>query len=323
MNLDTELALSFKKVFPEYAEKMEAAKEPEEAWRAYQEIMKDARQKYAQALRDKGYEVAEDSTYEPIMLRTELYHALINASGEDIKREILSIMHKLETLKLYDKDAEVLAAQMYAALIAAITVFQIPIISAFLLDGMAEDVAMLESVIACGLGPIIAAAVVIVTLILIPIIYLMQKPAIGVVLLINELQEDVLYKGSHFAHGDVALITKKIPKRIQFAKKDYVSAGFYTGSKLEWALIGAQGAFTVEGEKKTKFTFGFDCPLTSISVDNNCYCAIDETAEKVAEVTDEKNVQEWRDEKNGYGISMKCNSKSGSVAYYITRIYQK
>ena len=77
---------------------------------------------------------------------------------------------------------------------------------------------------------------------------------------------------------------------------------------------------TAEGGKE--FAFAFDCPLTGLYVDNNCYCAIGETAKTVAELTDEHNKQAWKDEKDGYGISIKCNDPSGSIAYYIVRIYK-
>ena len=103
----------------------------------------------------------------------------------------------------------------------------------------------------------------------------------------------------------------------------YYNLGFFTGSKKKNALYGVQGAYTLKDQSDTKFTFGFDCPLSSLYVDNNCYCGINLSAEEACKKTDDKNKQEWSDSDGQHGMSIKCNSPKGSYAYYIARIFSK
>ncbi|WP_139182188.1 hypothetical protein [Ruminococcus sp. YE71] len=156
-----------------------------------------------------------------------------------------------------------------------------------------------------------------------------EKPAMGCILLINELDENIVYTDSSFTHGKLTGYTEVIPKSIIVPQPDgsnhvYASSGFCTGSKRDKALIGVQAVLTFKGSTMGKeFNIGFDCPLSSLYVDNNCYCSVGGSAEDAAKKTDDNNNQERTDEKDGYGISIKCNSGSGSAAYYIARICKK
>lgn len=322
-NSYNELRESFAEIFPEYAARMEAAATDEEAWKTYEEIVQEARQQYAQVLKKNGLTEPSDRALSSFSITESEYQNLVNAKGDKIRQYVMATLNTHKILQQYKDDAEEIAAQMYVAQIDGITEKGILASQAALLEGVGEADAVLAGVVACTAEVIIAASFVIVVSILIPILYFMLKEARGLILLINDLEEKITYQSNYFLHGDVVDLTvQELPPKFVMSGKGRYSAGYFSGSKEGMALIGVQGAFTIENEAKRKFTFGFDCPLSSMYVDNNCYCAINETAEKVAELTDENNAQEWRAEKDGYGIHIKCNSKGGSVAYYIARIYK-
>lgn len=324
MSTNESLAVTFRKVFPEYAKRMDSAKNEDELWKVYHEIVGEARDQYRQELQKCNAAESDDGeSYAEILLTADKYRKIVNASGDGIRKELEALMQTLYQLKDCHPEKSEVAAQMIAAGLAAVTATAIPIVISAL---MAED--DLEAAVILGLTvvdlSIIAAAIALIVLcVVIPIIYLMAKPAIGVILLVNDLDEVLSSHSEYFAHGYATGSTRHLSKRSTVNGRDYVSVGFFTGSKYTAALIGVQGAFTVRSERGTNFTFGFDCPLTSVSADNNCYCAINEKPERVAQFTDEHNVQEWRDERNGYGLNIRCNSPSGSVAYYIARAYKK
>lgn len=324
-----ELALTFRRVFPEYAAKMDAAKTEEEKYKAYEEILGMARAKYQNVMKQTLGDDAPNG-YAPIALKPEQVQSLISASGDQIKVRMDTLMQSIELLQNYENDEEMMGVQMSLAGMAAITVSAIPVVAAKLLEGIVEITAIIEGIAAASPAAIIAAVGIIVILIVIPIIYFITKPAMGCILLINELEEDLEYTDSSFTHGKLTGYTETIPKCIIVPQSDgspahvYAASGFYTGSKIDYALIGVQAGFTLAGKSSGKtFSFGFDCPLSSMYVDNNCYCSVGGSAEDAAQKTDDNNKQEWKDEKDGYGIEIKCNSPSGSVAYYIARIYKK
>lgn len=323
-----ELALTFRKVFPEFASIMDAAKTEEETLKAFEDVLSLARSNYNTVMKQTLGDDAPDG-YAPIALKPDQVSNLLSASGDQIKVRMEALMQSIDLLKNYENDEEMMAVQMSCAGMAAITVTAIPIVAAKLLEGIVEITAIIEGIAAAGPGAIIAAAGIIVALIVIPIIYFMEKPAMGCILLINELEEDISYTGYEAPHGKITGYTESLPSSIIVPQTDgsnhvYASSGFYTGSKRDCALIGVRAGFGFKGNKSGKtFSIGFCCPLTSLYGDNNCYCSVGGSASDAAEQTDKNNKQEWKDEKDGYGISIKCNSPSGSVAYYIARIYKK
>lgn len=120
------------------------------------------------------------------------------------------------------------------------------------------------------------------------------------------------------------LMTSPIPEGVEIpGAGKYPVAGFIATEKREKALVGAQYGFTMRyGSTDTNFSFGVESLLTSMMTDNNCYCAIDESAKTVAEKTANKNKQFREAEKEGIKSSIRCNSGSGSIAYYVARAYR-
>lgn len=195
--------------------------------------------------------------------------------------------------------------------------------SSKLIVGAVETAAAYAGVTAATVALVCAIAIVVIIAILIPIIYFMQKPANCIVLLINELDDKIIFKNDYNIHGKPTLNTTPIPKAVVIPGVTTVAtAGFIATEKRENALFGTQYGFTFT-YKETELTFGVECPLTSLYADNNCYCGIGISAKKAANTTNYKNVQSWEDSNDEIKISIKCNSKSGSIAYYVARAYKK
>lgn len=321
-SVNNDLAITFAEVFPDYAKRMDAATNDEERWETYTSIVNEARESFLTLLRDNKLADLKSDAYASYLLLPKEYNRIINSSGDKIKRELQTQMQTLALLKKFSDNEDLMAAQMKASSIAAITTFSIPVFISKLMAVEDVDVAILAGLSAVEIGVIVAAIEVIILCIVCPIIYLTEKPAMGVVLLLNELDEELNYKSNYFIHGDEVGSTDRIWRMTYSKEERYVSVGFFTGSKKPNALVGVQGGFTVAAEGGKEFSFAFDCPLSGLYVDNNCYCAIGETAKTVAELTDKHNKQSWHDEKDGYGISIKCNDPSGSIAYYVVRIYK-
>jgi hypothetical protein len=152
----------------------------------------------------------------------------------------------------------------------------------------------------------------------------MSKPANCIVLIINELNDDIQFEDDYNVHGkpvtfvqDLLAVTKSKGAVVAY------SAGFFTTQKRDSALYGTQYGFRLKSAEGAVFTFGAECPLTSMYTDNNCYCAFDKSAEEAANATTDKNVQEYYAEKGDVCLSIKCNSGAGSIAYYVARIFNK
>merc|ERR1719204_2059613 len=91
--------------------------------------------------------------------------------------------------------------------------------------------------------------------------------------------------------------------------------------KKENALFGTQYGVTYQ-YKDVKFQLGFEVPLTGIYVGNNCYAAVDSTAEEAANQTNQQNQSKWSAMGKGINVDIKVNSTSGSIGYYIARVYK-
>jgi len=87
------------------------------------------------------------------------------------------------------------------------------------------------------------------------------------------------------------------------------------------ALYGTQYGFTYK-YKNINLSFGVECPLTSIYVDNNCWCGVGTSSKEAAEQTDKQNKQVWKASGDGISLSIEVNSGSGSIAYYLARAYR-
>ncbi|MGN4128153.1 hypothetical protein ACMGD3_24570 [Lysinibacillus sphaericus] len=325
IDIDLKLKQGFRSLFPDYATKLEKASSQEEINKLQAIFIEERKQALADALgKDISELVASDQTA-AIPLKKETYEILINATGDDIKRQLHVIIDGLERLKGMEKDdAGLVTAQILLSGVLGIGSLAISEVVIKLAAGAAEAVAALAGVTTATVGVVVAIAALVIVAIIIPIIYFMTKPANAIVLLINELDKPLVFVDDHNIHGKPMLMTTPIPEGIEIpGVAKYPVAGLIAAEKRDKALVGTQYGFTMQyGSTGTKFSFGVECPLTSLSTDNNCYCAIDESAKTVAERTSDKNKQFWEAEKDGVKLSIRCNSGSGSIAYYVARAYR-
>jgi hypothetical protein len=150
---------------------------------------------------------------------------------------------------------------------------------------------------------------------------LLTKPATCSVLIINELDEPLMYSDEYNIHGKPSLKTSPIEGKIKYGNATYYQAGFISTQKRDAALYGTLYGFVMK-HNETDLAFGVECPLTSLYSDNNCYCAFGITAEAAANKTDKNNKTFSKATQSGINISIQCGSKSGSNAYYVARVYK-
>lgn len=321
--LDHKLKVGFRNLFPEYAKQLEGAKSQDEINILHKKFINEAKLNLANVLGKELSELTDTDQTAPIPLSKEQYEILINATGDTLKNQLHVLIDGLDRLKGMEKDdAGLVTAQIVLSGALGIGLLSTSSVIAALATGVAEAAAAFAGVTVATVGLVCAVAVVVIVAILIPIIYFMTKPANCIVLLINELDKPLTFKTDFNEHGKPMLMTSPIPAGIVIpGAGTYPVAGFIATEKLSGALIGTQYGFTMEYDG-IDLSYGVECPLTSIYVDNNCYCAIGESAKSVANTTDSKNKQEWTDTKNGISVSIRCNSGSGSIAYFVARAYK-
>lgn len=145
----------------------------------------------------------------------------------------------------------------------------------------------------------------------------------AILIVFNDLDEELILDSSYFESGEDLVETNKFPSKASVHDQSYVSAGCFIGRSKKPSFYGVQGAFSLRSNcSQKKFSFGFDSPLSSLYVDNNCYCCIDGSAEDACEQADNKNKLKWNDSNDVYGMEIKCNSAKCSFAYYIVRIFK-
>ncbi|AVK83766.1 hypothetical protein C3943_09390 [Lysinibacillus sp. B2A1] len=325
IDIDLKLKQGFRSLFPDYATKLEKATSQEEINQLQATFIEERKLELAKVLGKDILELNASDYTAPFPLKKETYEILVNATGDTIKKQLHVIIDGLERLKGMENDeAGLVTAQMLLSGVLGIGLLSTSTVVAKLAVGAVEAVAALAGVTAATVGIVVAVVALVIVSILIPIIYFMEKPANAIVLLINELDKPLVFEQDHNVRGVPALMTETIPEGIEIPGiAKYPVGGLIASQKADKSLYGTQYGFTMRyGSTDTKLSFGVECPLTSLYHDNNCYCAIGESAKKAAETTTKKNKQFWETEKDGIKLSIRCNSGSGSIAYYVARAYK-
>lgn len=325
IDIDLKLKQGFRSLFPDYATKLEKATSQEEINQLQATFIEERKLELAKVLGKDILELNASDYTAPFPLKKETYGILVNATGDTIKKQLHVIIDGLERLKGMENDeAGLVTAQMLLSGVLGIGLLSTSTVVAKLAVGAVEAVAALAGVTAATVGIVVAVVALVIVSILIPIIYFMEKPANAIVLLINELDKPLVFEQDHNVRGVPALMTETIPEGIEIPGiAKYPVGGLIASQKADKSLYGTQYGFTMRyGSTDTKLSFGVECPLTSLYHDNNCYCAIGESAKKAAETTTKKNKQFWETEKDGIKLSIRCNSGSGSIAYYVARAYK-
>lgn len=318
-----ELKKSFRNVFPDYAKALDSAKSDSEIWSLQRTFLKEAQNNLALALNKKPDDLLFVDQTAPVTLTSKAYKRLINARGNEIEIQLHVILDGLHRIKGMSKNnaAEITAELVVTGLIS-LGALAYKAASRELIVGAVEAAAAYAGVEFATAAVVCAIAAVVVIAIVVPILYFFFKPASCIVFLINELDDDLTFKKDHLVHGKTTLRTTPIPPAVVIPKVEtFATGGFINALKNEGAYIGPQYGFTFSYKDKD-LTFGVENPLTNIYQDNNCFCGIGISAEDAAAKTKSKNVQYCENSKDGITLSIRCNSGSGAIAYYVARAYK-
>ncbi|UCX04566.1 hypothetical protein [Shewanella glacialimarina] len=317
------LKSSFRSVYPEYAKLLDSAKSQAEIKKLQSQFLKEAQYNLAKALNKTPEQLLAADQTAPIALTQKQYENLINATGNVIEQQLHVILDGTSRLKSMEKDdPATVTAQIVISGLVALGGIAYKAAGTELVAGAVEAAAAYAGVEVATVGAVCAIAAIVIVAILIPIIYFMEKPANCIVLLINELDDELAFKSDANVHGKPMLMTTPIPQAVVIpGVRTVATAGFIATEKREDALVGTQYGFTFS-YKNIDLTFGVECPLTGIYVDNNCYCGIGISPNDAAEKTDSTNKQSYTTSKDGITLSITCNSGSGSIAYYVARAYK-
>jgi len=323
--MDYKLKVAFRDAFPEYARELDNAKSESEISALQARFLAEAQANLKCAYAAAGFDEAdaEAEAQAPVLLDEEMYQALIDARGDSVKLHIQTLMKGLSELEgLADDPTEVTFTLIKSGAISLRTIAS-KAAAEELAAGATATAAAYFGVTTATAAVVVGIAVLVVVAVIIPIIYFIIKPALCLVLLINELDHDLHYEDQYNKSGKPVYVTSIIKKQIVIpGVESRRVAGFFVTEKRDGALVGTQYGFemkaTIEGETK-RFAFGTECPLTAIYTDNNCYCAFDVSAKKAAIKTEEKNKQKYEATKGGLQASIRVNSGAGSHAYYVAR----
>lgn len=323
-NHDKTLKALFEELYPDYAARMAAAsaRSPEAALEAYQLIYAECTEKAAPylCLAKKDERVVSG----PFIIDADQYSGLIHAENDDIKYKIQTIMNTMEYLKsLEGQSNTIIAANLAAVGVCALEMTSYFVVKPILAAGAYTFDAALAAVTGCRTA-IMAVVSLVVVAIIIPLIYFMTKPANCIILLINETDEEVTFEDDYNVHGKPVTFVQELPGIImsQAGPAGY-SIGFITTQKRDAALYGTQYGFRMKSKAGKMYVFGSECPLTSLYSGNNCYCSFTGSAEDAAKQTTEDDRQDYTASDGSFKLSIKCHSKSGSIAYYVARIYKE
>lgn len=314
------LKTQFREAFPEYASRMESAKNQQEAEETYNEIIGECF-KNLQKANSNGMLKSGNEGIEVAICQKD-YERMIQSTGDDIEYRVTKLLNAFSAAKqaMDTQDHETATASLLAGGVLAVGAESISMCYTALKAGATTYAAALKAVTSCW-GGVVALVSFVVTLVLIPILYFMEKPAAAVMLLLNETDETILMRDKDNKHGKQLTITKEIGT-VESGQPGCL-AGVFISSKKDKALVGTSTGYHFQLEdSKEDFYFGVECPLTSLYGDNNCACDIEGSSEKIADKTHSKNVQEDSCVNGKYTCSIRCSNKGGSIAYYIARIHK-
>lgn len=317
---EAELRIKFEEVFPEYAQRLNKAMSNGVLEETYNEIVEETLNAMIVACARMN---GDDATGIPVIILEDMYEKMINAEGNDIKYYITYFLNTLQIVKPYldHDDLDMVAKHFVLHSIFTLDSFGIGVYLNGLKKGYETFEACAEALVSSVEG-VASIVTFVVSVALIPIIYFMEKPAVTIMMFINDLEHDIETDGYKCKHGKLIGITKEIKSG---KKLDSHLAGVYTTSKRDDALVGSTVGYKFNvkenGNVVKDFYIGLECPLSSIYGGNCCYASFKGDLSSICDEVHNKQKTKYTITENGYTIDVRCNSKSGSVAYYIGRIY--
>ena len=317
----------FEKLFPEDYSKFKAARTAEEQWAIHDAMLTRERAKLAAVLGggDGGGALL-------FSLTPDNATQFIEANGGEIETVLQTTVQSLANSVPNLTTPDQCAAAFFTSGVAAMGIAGIGAFNAALGSGVVASVAMAAGIEALTLAGAVGIVVLVIVAIFIPIPFFMLKPATTFICVINQTQGTLYYDGDYEVSGQVPHKVESIPGAFVLpGVPPSYSAGIFTTSKRDNALVGTQWGFNLTNQSpKTStavdFGYGAECPLTAIYVDNNCYTGFNMSAEALADATDNANVQNstasYPATNPTHTSVINCNSGGGSHAYYIALAQQ-
>lgn len=324
-----QLRATFRETHPEYAKFFDRAKSQREVEHLQELFLHQARSRLATLLGKAVEELDDHDQTSVIAFSPDEVQSLLSASGGDIEGLIHKYLDALQRLKdMTNDNSYQVAAEVLGMGAFAIGATAISAATSTIIQGGTLAAAALFGVSTATVGVVCAIAAIVVLLVVIPIIYYMEKPALCMVLLLNKLVNEkdpgetslyaLNFKDDHNVHGKPVLMTTPIDSGIDFGPGQlYLYGGFVATNKRDNALVGSQYGFTYNVGKSDSpgISFGVEDPL--IFGGNKGYCAVGSNSSSAADAVDSSGNLDYSAQGSGYALRIQCSSASGSIAYYI------
>ena len=206
-----------------------------------------------------------------------------------------------------------------------------------------EAFAVFEGVIEVGTAVINLAITVVILAVVVPLFIFMTKNAAGIMVIINDTDQDLVLEDLTCTHGKVVAIFKEnaaeenpqpiIPKRLppvinpetKEVIEGSIQAGFFATRKRDAALIGTRGALKFEATESFSqgAYIGWSVPLSRGKNALLVSATFNGSVSKFSDNTGSHGKQEdTSTSTNNASITGRVNSGSGSEAYYIVNLSQ-
>lgn len=273
-----------------------------------------------------------------------------DAKGDEIKARILNLVRNFQVM---DKSNMRQMTKLFmdmglwgVGLVALKAVWDIiTIIGA--LTKATEVYAIVVGILEVGAAVIILAITLFILAVLVPIFLLMQKDAAGLMVILNDTDQDLDLEEITCTHGKVIgifkdnaalenpkpIIPKKLPPIIDPKTKEVVAegsiqAGFLSVRKRDNALKGTQGALKFKATEPFPqgAYIGWSVPLIGFGESNALLVSAtyNGSVSQFSDNTDDKGRQEYTSTSTTNAkITGRVNSGSGSQAFYIMNLSAK
>lgn len=323
---EDQIKSSFRTLFPAFAGQLDLATDDAAIGKVVESLFTNAQAELSEQLTQAGFDKSDVTSSGAIFLSPWRYARLVKATGDVVKTELLDLIDSLQKLKGKEHAPKAeFAGAMVAAGVPAVMPITPPATPSppfvVAIEEGAGELAAAEGGLATTPPGLVIAIVVLVVIAILVLIWFMDKPSNCISLLINESDKALDFAGDHNVSGKPATITPFIPAAVKDDKSAlYPAAGFFVSDRKA-GFYGTQYGFSMK-HPVGHLAFGMCCTLTGVGGPNSCFCHVGGTAEHASIDTDKYRKQYYEDLHNGQiKISIRCNSKSGSPAYFIARAF--
>ena len=268
-----------------------------------------------------------------------------DAKGGEIKDQIVNLVRNFQVMA--NDDERWLVKQFMDIGLWGVGIYGIAQVFTILrtlatITEATEAFAVLEGVLEVGIAVIKLGITVVILAVLVPLFVLMQKNAAGIMVILNDTDQDLDLEDITCTHGKVVGIFKEsaalenpkpiIPKRLppiidpvtkKIKAEGSIQAGFFAARKRDMALIGTQGALKFKATQSFPqgAYIGWEVPLSEGSNRLHVSATYNDSVSKFSDDTDDHGKQEETSTSTANAkITGRVNSGSGSEAYYVMNL---